>query len=634
MPFENQILIDNITDTYGPGTHHIGPLELACNWQTDLYFGPVQNPISVHGHTGLIAFDYVQDQVCGNPQPPVCTITISPTAVLTGATSTLAWTTSNATSFAVNHGIGNLMPVSNGATSTGAITATTTFVGTATGPGGTVSCSAAVSVVPPPPPLPTCTLSANPATITQGGSSTLSWTSTNVTSVVFDQGIGSTTPVASGFRSVSPGSTTTYTATFSGANGSVSCSATVNVNPPGGGGGGPVCSLTISPSSVVTGNSATLTWGGSSIQSVFINNGIGTTSSVSGSQSIQPAIGSHTYTGTFIATNGQTLSCSASIEVTGGGGGGGCTSNCGGCTSNCGGGGGGGGTTPGIVLGMRTSAEPLAFVYLSQVPYTGLELGPVGTVLYWLAVIGWSLAAAYLILFVLLPYLGRKMREFGGEVTRVLNATTPVAAVALPMAAPALLATEERGYSTYDGFRSFAKPNGALTIDDIVQGLARSGGTERFAAEPTPAPAPEPARARPQNTEPIYDRVEPIFDRAESVERAAPAQPVSTDVRGFISALLEGDRNAVFSALRMQVRGGGSAEQYLTRVVTALDDVYRARIDGTPVDGDIARLTARLDTPTLEKLIMALTNAIDSSYSAGVTGAKLALARALGTIGA
>ena len=62
--------------------------------------------------------------------------------------------------------------------------------------------------------------------------------------------------------------------------------------------------------------------------------------------------------------------------------------------------------------------------------------------------------------------------------------------------------------------------------------------------------------------------------------------------------------------------------------------MYHARIDGTACDPDIARLTARLTTPQLEKLISALTTAIDSSYSTGVTGAKLALTRALAILGA
>lgn len=31
QPFENQTVVQNITNTYGPGTYQIGPLTLACN---------------------------------------------------------------------------------------------------------------------------------------------------------------------------------------------------------------------------------------------------------------------------------------------------------------------------------------------------------------------------------------------------------------------------------------------------------------------------------------------------------------------------------------------------------------------------------------------------------------------------
>ena len=82
------------------------------------------------------------------------------------------------------------------------------------------------------------------------------------------------------------------------------------------------------------------------------------------------------------------------------------------------------------------------------------------------------------------------------------------------------------------------------------------------------------------------------------------------------------------------VHDGGSPEHLLSTIVCTLDDAYRTRIDGTTSDAAIARLTARLTTPILEKLITSLTTAVDSSYSEGVTGAKLALIRALSVLGA
>lgn len=42
-------------------------------------------------------------------------------------------------------------------------------------------------------------------------------------------------------------------------------------------------------------------------------------------------------------------------------------------------------------------AAPAPYVSLSQVPYTGLEMGPVGTAIYWSFLVIWCLIAAYLI---------------------------------------------------------------------------------------------------------------------------------------------------------------------------------------------------------------------------------------------
>lgn len=114
----------------------------------------------------------------------------------------------------------------------------------------------------------------------------------------------------------------------------------------------------------------------------------------------------------------------------------------------------------------------------------------------------------------------------------------------------------------------------------------------------------------------------------------AAAESVPASVRGFVAALIEGDREAVFAGLRQEMRGGGSAEKLLSDTVCLLDDAYRARVDGTPCAPDITALTARLSTPALEKVVSSLITAIDSSYSTGVTGAKLALTRALSILGA
>ena len=78
-------------------------------------------------------------------------------------------------------------------------------------------------------PPPSITFSANPTSITTGGSSTLSWTISNATTASIDQGIGSVSSV-SGNRTVSPIATTVYTLTASGPGGTSTAQATVTVN--------------------------------------------------------------------------------------------------------------------------------------------------------------------------------------------------------------------------------------------------------------------------------------------------------------------------------------------------------------------------------------------------------------------
>ncbi len=76
------------------------------------------------------------------------------------------------------------------------------------------------------------TFSGSPTTITQGSSSTLSWTVTGATSLSINQGVGSVTPVTSGTRSVSPNITTTYTLTATNSAGSTTATTTIIVNTP------------------------------------------------------------------------------------------------------------------------------------------------------------------------------------------------------------------------------------------------------------------------------------------------------------------------------------------------------------------------------------------------------------------
>jgi peptidoglycan-associated lipoprotein len=94
------------------------------------------------------------------------------------------------------------------------------------------ACSKKVAKVTPPPPpppaAPTATLAANPNVIQQGQSTTLTWNTTHADDITI-AGLG--TVPASGSRTVTPNTSSTYTLEAKGPGGSQEASARVTVNP-------------------------------------------------------------------------------------------------------------------------------------------------------------------------------------------------------------------------------------------------------------------------------------------------------------------------------------------------------------------------------------------------------------------
>ena len=155
---------------------------------------------------------------------PTAALSASPTTIASGSTSTLTWSSTNATSCTASGGWTGAEVTSG--TQSVSPTSTTTDTLTCTGAGGTTApVSATVTVAP----APTAALSASPATIASGSTSILTWSSTNATSCTAS-GAWSGAEATSGTQSVSPTSTTIYTLTCTGAGGTTSpASATVTV---------------------------------------------------------------------------------------------------------------------------------------------------------------------------------------------------------------------------------------------------------------------------------------------------------------------------------------------------------------------------------------------------------------------
>jgi len=101
---------------------------------------------------------------------------------------------------------------------------TTAYKITVTGPGGSANASVTVQISAP---LPIVTITATPDTIPPGGSSTLTWTTSNATSASIDQGIGNVQ--LNGSLAVTPAAETIYTITATGPGGISTASVTVKM---------------------------------------------------------------------------------------------------------------------------------------------------------------------------------------------------------------------------------------------------------------------------------------------------------------------------------------------------------------------------------------------------------------------
>ena len=162
------------------------------------------------------------------PPPPTMSFSAVPaTIAAAGQPVTLAWSSTNAASCAASDGWNGALPLSG--VQVVAPAGTTTYILTCVGIGGVASTSVLVTVMAL---VPTVSVSASPAAIVAGGSSTLAWSSTDAASCTASGG-WSGAKATSGSLTVNPSSTTSYTLSCTGAGGSASQSATVTVTAAG-----------------------------------------------------------------------------------------------------------------------------------------------------------------------------------------------------------------------------------------------------------------------------------------------------------------------------------------------------------------------------------------------------------------
>jgi hypothetical protein len=166
-----------------------------------------------------------------SPSPtPTVQITASPSSLTSGSSSTLTWTSTNASSCTASGAWSGTKAIS-GSQSAGALTANSTFTLTCTGTAGSASQSAVVTIAAAPV-MPTIQLTASPASITSGSSSTLTWSSTNASSCSASGGWSGAKSTSGSQSTGNLTANATFILTCTGAAGSASQSAIVSVTTP------------------------------------------------------------------------------------------------------------------------------------------------------------------------------------------------------------------------------------------------------------------------------------------------------------------------------------------------------------------------------------------------------------------
>jgi hypothetical protein len=211
------------------------------------------------------------------PRPTV-TITATPSAVAVNGTTTLMWSTTDATSCTASGSWSDARPTTGSETITG-ITTASAFTLTCTGTGGTGAATANVAVTP----APAVTLTAAPASVASGGSTVLSWSSTNATSCTASDGWSGNRALSNSTGETINNLTaaTSFTLSCSGIGGTSAATANVTIAQ---GAAAPVVTLTASPPSVPIGTATTLTWSTTDAASCTASGGWTGNRGISGTQ--------------------------------------------------------------------------------------------------------------------------------------------------------------------------------------------------------------------------------------------------------------------------------------------------------------------------------------------------------------
>jgi hypothetical protein len=270
---------------------------------------------------GFIQADAAIAQLPGGPP----TLTLATNAITLGASTTITWSTNGAQSCtASGSGWSGTLAGSGSETLTPTTSGILTYSLACT-TNGALSLTTTVSLsVGAPPPAPTLTLSAD--SVVEGGTTTISWSSSDASSCTAS-GSWSGTLATSGsevLTAPATAGTSAYAIACSNVNGTsatTTVTLTVTAPPP------PAPTLALSATSIAVGSTATLTWSSTDATSCTASGSWTGTQATNGSLTVTPTTtGTDTYSLTCSNSGGTSPAASATLTVTakpssGGGGG-------------------------------------------------------------------------------------------------------------------------------------------------------------------------------------------------------------------------------------------------------------------------------------------------------------------------
>ncbi|HEY4510930.1 MAG TPA: hypothetical protein VJG29_00990, partial [Candidatus Paceibacterota bacterium] len=227
-----------------------------------------------------------------------------------------------------------------------------------------------------------------------------------------------------------------------------------------------------------------------------------------------------------------------------------------------------------VVLFQGPAEQPLAFVTLSQIPYTGYEAGPLGVALFWTLLVLWSVFVAY------------------------------------------LLSVKQLHLRVYAALSRFSAPSSSASVHEHTHAIPKATS---FSAEQFNPPV------RPQVSEEHFVRTPVALANVSDYVSAVPL---------FIGWIIEGKSEQAFNFLRTLRMTEKSAQDFMEKTVCELDGAYRCRLDKTGgANEHTLSLISKLSNKQIEELIDALASGVDRSYGSEYTSAKVALVRALNASG-